>query len=159
MIARVITELGTLQQVTPSDIEGLFAADLAFLQDLYGIVNFGDPADVPALQRAVLPESETELPPDDDDAFADLEDAAPSPAGNDVVRAPQARSDRGGRLQGGAMKLYPDDALWDEIVYLAYHLHWDLDALLDLGHSDRTRLVRGVAELNERAWEAVRSAQ
>jgi hypothetical protein len=57
------------------------------------------------------------------------------------------------------MKLYPDDALWDEIVYLAYHLHWDFDALLDLGHADRTRLVRGVAELNERAWEAVRNAQ
>lgn len=57
------------------------------------------------------------------------------------------------------MKLYPDDALWDEIVYLAYHLHWDLDTLLDLEHADRTRLVRGVAELNERAWEAVRNAQ
>ena len=51
-----ITELGTLRQVTPHEVEGLFAADLAFLQDLYGIINFGDPADVEALQRAVLPE-------------------------------------------------------------------------------------------------------
>ena len=41
--------------MTPSDVEGLFAADLAFLQDLYGIINFGDPADVEALQAAVLP--------------------------------------------------------------------------------------------------------
>ena len=34
----------------------------------------------------------------------------------------------------------------------------DLDSLLDLQHADRARLVLGVAELNERAWEAVRRA-
>ena len=55
VISRVITSLGTLRQVTPNEVEGLFAADLAFLQDLYGIINFGDPADVEVLQRAVLP--------------------------------------------------------------------------------------------------------
>ena len=38
------------------------------------------------------------------------------------------------------MKLYPEDALWDEIAYLAYHLHWDFDQLLDLAHQDRARL-------------------
>ncbi len=57
------------------------------------------------------------------------------------------------------MKRYPTDALWDELVYLAYHLHWDLDRLLDLEHADRARLVRGVADLNERAWEALRRAE
>jgi hypothetical protein len=55
VIARVITALGTLRQVTPNEVEGLFAADLAFLQDLYGIVNFGDPADAAQLQASVLP--------------------------------------------------------------------------------------------------------
>jgi hypothetical protein len=55
VIARVISSLGTLRQVTPNEVEGLFAADLAFLQDLYGIINFGDPADVEVLQAAVLP--------------------------------------------------------------------------------------------------------
>lgn len=54
------------------------------------------------------------------------------------------------------MKLYPTDALWEEVIYLAYHLHWDLDRLLDLEHGDRSRLVQGVAELNDRAWEALR---
>jgi len=54
------------------------------------------------------------------------------------------------------MKLYPETSLWDEIAYLAYHLHWDLDTLLDLEHADRARLIRSVASLNERAWEAVR---
>ena len=53
------------------------------------------------------------------------------------------------------MKLIPEEDLWDEIAYLAYHLHWDLDALLDLEHADRARMVDAVAQLNERAWDAV----
>ena len=39
LLARVVTRLGELQQVNPATIEGLFAADLAFLQDLYQRVN------------------------------------------------------------------------------------------------------------------------
>lgn len=63
MLSRVVTQLGDLDQVTPKVVEGLFAADLAFLQDLYGIINFGDPADVDALQRSVLPVvTEPEVP-------------------------------------------------------------------------------------------------
>lgn len=54
VISRVVTQLGSLPRITVSDIEGLFAADLAFLQDLYGIINFGDPADVARLQQSVL---------------------------------------------------------------------------------------------------------
>jgi hypothetical protein len=56
------------------------------------------------------------------------------------------------------MKRYPEQALWDELAYLAYHLHWRLEDLLDLEHADRARLIRSVAELNERAWEAARGA-
>ena len=55
VLSRVVTRLGSLASITPSDIEGVFAADLAFLQDLYGIINFGDQADVAALQESVLP--------------------------------------------------------------------------------------------------------
>ena len=55
VLARVVTELGALRQVTVREIENLFAADLAFLQDLYGIINFGSPADVEALQQAATP--------------------------------------------------------------------------------------------------------
>jgi hypothetical protein len=57
------------------------------------------------------------------------------------------------------MRLYPEDSLWDEIAYLAYHLHWDLDRLLDLSHADRARLIRSVADLNDRAWEAISGAR
>lgn len=54
VLSRVITNLGGLDEVTTSVVENLFAADLAFLQDVYGIINFGDPADLAELQDAVL---------------------------------------------------------------------------------------------------------
>jgi hypothetical protein len=39
LLARVITRLGTLEQINPKTIEGLYAGDLAYLQDLYQRVN------------------------------------------------------------------------------------------------------------------------
>ena len=39
LLSRVVTRLGSIGQVTPATIEGLFASDLAFLQDLYRRVN------------------------------------------------------------------------------------------------------------------------
>lgn len=56
------------------------------------------------------------------------------------------------------MKLYPESSLWSEITYLAYHLHWDLETLLDLEHGDRARLIDLVADMNQRAWESLSNA-
>lgn len=39
LLSRVVTRLGSLSQVTPKTVEGLYAADLAFLQELYNRVN------------------------------------------------------------------------------------------------------------------------
>jgi len=39
LLSRVITRLGTLEQINPKVIEGLFAADLAYLQNLYRRLN------------------------------------------------------------------------------------------------------------------------
>jgi hypothetical protein len=39
VLARVVTRLGDLERVTPNVIEGLFAADLTYLQDLYDELN------------------------------------------------------------------------------------------------------------------------
>jgi hypothetical protein len=39
LLARVVTRLGTLPEVNPGVIEGLFSADLAHLQDLYNRIN------------------------------------------------------------------------------------------------------------------------
>lgn len=39
VLSRVVTELGTLEEVTPHVVENLFVSDLAYLQDLYERVN------------------------------------------------------------------------------------------------------------------------
>jgi len=39
LLARVVTRLGTLPEVNPGVIEGLFSEDLAHLQDLYNRAN------------------------------------------------------------------------------------------------------------------------
>jgi hypothetical protein len=44
VLARVVTELGTLTRINTGIIEGLFAGDFGYLQDFYRIINFGDPS-------------------------------------------------------------------------------------------------------------------
>lgn len=39
LLSRVITRLGSLDQVNPKVVEGVFSADLAFLQDFYSRIN------------------------------------------------------------------------------------------------------------------------
>lgn len=39
LLARVISRLGALGQVTPKIIEGIYAADLAYLQEFYNRIN------------------------------------------------------------------------------------------------------------------------
>ena len=39
LLARVITQLGGLEDINPRIIEGLFASDLAYLQELYNRIN------------------------------------------------------------------------------------------------------------------------
>lgn len=39
LLSRVVARIGPIQPVTPNVIEGLFAADLAYLQSLYNEVN------------------------------------------------------------------------------------------------------------------------
>src|SRR5690606_22209868 len=58
VLARVVQRLGTLELVTPHEIEGLFAADLAYLQDFYGVINFGSQEEYEELlaaQREIAP--------------------------------------------------------------------------------------------------------
>ena len=53
VLARVITGLGTRTRLSPKDVEGLFAADLAYLQDFYSVINFGTDAEIEQLQRSI----------------------------------------------------------------------------------------------------------
>jgi hypothetical protein len=52
VLARVVEQLGDLSMVTEHEIEGLFAVDLAFLQDFYGVINFGTQEEYEALLAA-----------------------------------------------------------------------------------------------------------
>jgi hypothetical protein len=49
LLSRVVTRLGTLRQVDTGVIEGLFSADLAYLQDLYRSINDNGHARVAAM--------------------------------------------------------------------------------------------------------------
>lgn len=52
VLARVVETLGSLELVTAHEIENLFAVDLAFLQDFYGVINFGSQGDYEALVQS-----------------------------------------------------------------------------------------------------------
>lgn len=52
VLTRVITGLGSLPMITVNEVEGLFAADLAYLQDFYGVINFGSDEDIEAMLTA-----------------------------------------------------------------------------------------------------------
>lgn len=52
VLTRVVMTLGDMELVTPHEIEGLFAVDLAYLQDFYGVINFGSDDDIDALLAA-----------------------------------------------------------------------------------------------------------
>jgi hypothetical protein len=90
VLARVVRTLGTMVLVTPHEIEGLFAADLAYLQDFYGIINFGSEADIEALleaQRESLRPPEPEPVPPGPTLASPVADAGtPTGAGNGVER-------------------------------------------------------------------------
>ncbi|MGH9132997.1 MAG: hypothetical protein ACRDZZ_03610 [Ilumatobacteraceae bacterium] len=100
VLARVITELGSLPRITPNDVEGLFAADLAFLQDLYGIVNFGDPADVAALQATVAVDERLDAVDEPAEPEPVVAEAEP-PANNEPVAPddPTPSPPRRGRIE------------------------------------------------------------
>ena len=46
---------------------------------------------------------------------------------------------------------YATDRLHQEVAYLAFHLHWALDDLLDLEHGDRWRWVAQVNRITAAA--------
>jgi hypothetical protein len=51
---------------------------------------------------------------------------------------------------------YAADRLHEEVAYVAYHLHWSLDDLLDLEHADRRRYVDEIGRINTRIQQEVR---
>ena len=48
VLSRVIVSLGTMTTISTGVIENLYASDLAYLQDIYAAINFGDEENVAA---------------------------------------------------------------------------------------------------------------
>jgi hypothetical protein len=48
------------------------------------------------------------------------------------------------------MTTYATDRLFEEVTYVAYHLHWSLDEILDLEHPVRQRFVEEIGSINRR---------
>ena len=97
VLSRVVVNLGSKSRVTPRDIEALFAADLAYLQDFYSVVNFGTDDEIEALVRSV------------DEARV----VTPASRGDDNGFVPEDVFDGGDRFVGGADD-EPDDEPDDE---------------------------------------------
>jgi Family of unknown function (DUF6760) len=49
---------------------------------------------------------------------------------------------------------YPLRAVYEEVAFLAYHLHWPPDTLMDLEHAERRRWVDEVSSINARMNES-----
>ncbi|WP_346774350.1 DUF6760 family protein [Streptomyces sp. ADI96-02] len=45
---------------------------------------------------------------------------------------------------------YTADRLWEEVVYVAYYLHWSADSVLDLEHPSRLRVIEEIGRINQR---------
>lgn len=44
----------------------------------------------------------------------------------------------------------PTDRLWEEIVYIAYYLHWSFDSIIELDHPTRARVIQEIGAINAR---------
>ncbi|WP_431774082.1 DUF6760 family protein [Streptomyces cucumeris] len=48
------------------------------------------------------------------------------------------------------MLTYAADRLWEEVVYVAYYLHWSADSVLDLEHPVRRRVIEEIGRINQK---------
>lgn len=102
VLTRVIEQLGDLEMITSHEIEGLFAVDLAFLQDFYGVINFGSQEEYEALlqvQRESSLVGEQPAAPAAPEPPEPADDTAP-PAGRPPLRAAVEELPRQGQTAG-----------------------------------------------------------
>ena len=57
------------------------------------------------------------------------------------------------------MTRYPSDKLFEEVAYLAYHLHWPYDQIMSMEHPERLQWVSEVARINQRLNEMMREGE
>jgi hypothetical protein len=67
----------------------------------------------------------------------------------------RARIRVGAERRGGVLG-YPLKQLYEEVAFVAYHFHWQPEAVLNLDHSERRRWVNEISVINQRMNEASR---
>jgi hypothetical protein len=50
---------------------------------------------------------------------------------------------------------YPLEQLHEEVAYIAYHFHWELDTLFNLPHIQRREWVKQIASINRRIYQSL----
>jgi hypothetical protein len=50
------------------------------------------------------------------------------------------------------------DRLWEEVVYIAYYLHWSFDSILELDHASRRKVIDEIGRINTRVSAAAAPA-
>ena len=103
VLSRVVTRLGSITLVTPREIENLFAADLAYLQDVYGAINFGSQDEIDAVvedaeTRAAMVRRPTPAPAPEVDA-PDLDPADDEGVATAMAVSRRRRVEEVGRRQ------------------------------------------------------------
>jgi hypothetical protein len=46
------------------------------------------------------------------------------------------------------VRAYPQDRLFEEMAFVAYHFHWDQSTVLELEHRDRKRWCEEISRIN-----------
>jgi hypothetical protein len=64
---------------------------------------------------------------------------------------PQLRTPvRGGDGPGGSLTAYPLDQLYEEMAFVAYHLHWSYEELMQIEHGERRRWCDQISRINRK---------
>ena len=52
---------------------------------------------------------------------------------------------------------YPSEALYEEVAFIAYYLHWPHRQIMSLDHGERRRWVTEVSRINQHLNESAKS--
>lgn len=51
------------------------------------------------------------------------------------------------------METYPEDRLYEEVAFIAYHFNWSREEVMSLPHSERQRWCEEISDINSRINE------
>jgi hypothetical protein len=52
---------------------------------------------------------------------------------------------------------YPSEALFEEIAFVGYYLHWPREQIMSLDHRERQRWVAEISRINQQLNESAQS--